>query len=318
MYDIFHHQKLALDPVRTNAYLEGLKRAVKAGSVVVDLGTGMGIWALVACQLGARKVYAIEFSQISQLARQLAAENGLAERIEVIQALSTQVQIPEKADVIVYEIHGQQPMVGGSLRSIIDARDRFLAPGGTMLPSVERLWAAVVHAPEAIAKYVGGWQGDDNGFTMKSAVPFAADWMYKHPLPPEALLTGPLMYFTLDYHTLSSPDVVAELSFTAKREGMGHGLQLWFDSDFGGGVKFSTGPGEPEIIFGRTFIPWRTPVVLAAGDRIVIALAFHLMTDFYVWKIDTRIMSAESGAIKAEFHQSSLKHQAPMFPSTAR
>jgi len=82
------------DTVRTGAYAEALRRAVKAGSVVLDIGTGTGIWALLACKFGARRVYAAEPGDAIHVAREIAAANGWSDRIEFIQRLSTEVTLP--------------------------------------------------------------------------------------------------------------------------------------------------------------------------------------------------------------------------------
>ncbi len=59
-YDIYAFGGMIRDRVRTDAYAEALRRSVGPNSVVLDLGTGVGIWALLACRFGARKVYAVD------------------------------------------------------------------------------------------------------------------------------------------------------------------------------------------------------------------------------------------------------------------
>src|SRR5947209_410431 len=134
MYSLEAYGKMASDEIRTGAYLEALRRTLTTDSVVVDLGCGPGIFALYACRLGARKVYAIEPSESIQIARDLAEANGLSSRIEFIQDLSTNVTLPERADVIVADLRGVLPFYGASVSSMIDARERFLAPGVTLIP----------------------------------------------------------------------------------------------------------------------------------------------------------------------------------------
>ena len=147
MYGLYDYGGMIADQGRTRAYAESLKRLVTPASVVVDIGTGTGILALLAGRLGARKVYAIEPSDAIQFGRRVAAQNGLDGRVEFIQGLSTQVQLPEKADVIVSDIHGVLPAHQRSLFSIMDARDRFLGFRGCLIPRRETLWAALVAAP---------------------------------------------------------------------------------------------------------------------------------------------------------------------------
>ena len=148
MYPIDVYGGMIRDKDRTDVYRDALRAAVRPDSVVLDIGTGTGILALLACRFGARKVYAVEHEGIIQLARQAAAANGFADRIEFIQDMSTRINLTEKVDVIVSDLHGALPEYGSSLFSIIDARERFLSPGGCLIPSKDTMWAALASVPE--------------------------------------------------------------------------------------------------------------------------------------------------------------------------
>ena len=69
MYSLAGYGKMIADKVRMDAYSQALRRAVKPGSVVVDIGAGTGICAMLACRFGARKVYAIEPDDAIHVAR---------------------------------------------------------------------------------------------------------------------------------------------------------------------------------------------------------------------------------------------------------
>src|SRR5258708_39533220 len=114
MYSLEGYGKMASDRIRLQAYLAALARTVKNGSVVVDLGCGPGLFALHACRLGARKVYAIEPGETIQIARDLASSNGFEDRIEFIQALSREITLPERPNVIVADLRGILPFYGTS------------------------------------------------------------------------------------------------------------------------------------------------------------------------------------------------------------
>ena len=58
-YSIRDYGTMMADEVRTNAYAEALRRAVRPGDVVLDLGAGTGIFSLLACRFGARRVHAV-------------------------------------------------------------------------------------------------------------------------------------------------------------------------------------------------------------------------------------------------------------------
>ena len=61
--------------------------------------------------------------------------------------------------------------------------------------------------------------------------------------------------------------VGAEVELTISRQGVGHGLAVWFDMETEQGVGFSNAPGETDLIYGRAFFPWSQPVALAEGDE---------------------------------------------------
>src|SRR5947207_10084620 len=127
MYSVSDYGAMISDHTRMAPYVEALRRYVRPDSVVVDIGTGTGIFALLACKFGARKVYAIEPNEAIQIARELAAANGYTETVEFIEDYSTRVNLPERADVVISDLRGVLPLSGRHLLDIIDARKRFLA-----------------------------------------------------------------------------------------------------------------------------------------------------------------------------------------------
>ena len=120
-YSILQYGQMVGDRTRVDGYFEALRNAIHPGSVVLDIGTGTGIFALLACRLGARKVYAIEPSDAISLARNIADANGCREKIDFLQEMSTKVTLPERADVIVSDLRGILPFCGRHISSIIDA-----------------------------------------------------------------------------------------------------------------------------------------------------------------------------------------------------
>ena len=97
MYSVADYGIMIADRVRMEAYMQALRSAVRPGGVVVDIGTGTGIFALLACRFGARRVYAIEPNDAIQVAREIARANGYAERIEFLQMLSTRAVLPRRS-----------------------------------------------------------------------------------------------------------------------------------------------------------------------------------------------------------------------------
>ena len=75
-----------MDTIRTNCYRTAIinNKFDFIDAVVVDVGAGSGILSLFAAQAGAKKVYAIEGSNMAENARILVKENGYENVIEVI------------------------------------------------------------------------------------------------------------------------------------------------------------------------------------------------------------------------------------------
>ncbi len=306
-YHILGYGEMIRDRVRMDAYAEALRRAVRPGCVALDVGTGTGIFALLACRLGARHVYAVEPDDAIHVARQIAAANGYSDRITFIQGLSSAVTLPEQADVIVSDLRGVLPLYKGHIPAIADARQRLLAPGGVLIPQRDTLWAAVVEAPEAYLPVVSPWEDGAYGFDMSAGRPIMANSWRKAPVTPAQFLVEPLPWATLDYTRIADPNVQGELTWTVVRPGTGHGLSVWFEAQLFAEVGFSTAPDQPPTIYGQAFFPWLQPVPLAPGDRVTVMLWARLVGDDYAWHWHTQVCPAgQAASPKAQFTQSTL------------
>src|SRR5690349_22020599 len=78
------HRTLLDDRVRTDAFASAIARVVRPGDVVLDLGSGTGVLAILACRAGARRVFAVEQGHIADVAAMLVKDNGCADRVEVL------------------------------------------------------------------------------------------------------------------------------------------------------------------------------------------------------------------------------------------
>jgi protein arginine N-methyltransferase 1 len=264
--------------------------------------------AVLACQLGAKRVYAIEPGEIIQVAREIASANQCADKIEFFEEISANVTIPVRADVIVSDLRGVLPFYSDHILSISDARRRFLAPGGTLIGREDRVWAAVIEAPERYSKIVNPWAGDLPGQNLSPAHRKVVNEIYKMHAAPEQLLTSPNLWVALDYTRIEDPDAQCDLEWTVTRDGTGHGIVVWFDADLAEGVGFSNRPGSDAMIYSSMFLPWQEPVHLVAGQTVRVQIQARLMEEDYFWRWVTQIGSAgKAGKIEAEFDQCVLQ-----------
>lgn len=312
MYNIADYGAMIADRVRMGAFVRSLRQAITPQSVVLDIGTGTGIFAFVACRFGARRVYAIEPSDAIQVAREIAAANGLSDRIEFIQGMSTDVDLPERADVVVSDIGGTLPWFQKHIPAIVDARRRLLAPGGTQIPEQDTTWVAIADVPDLYKRQTAPWKDNDFSLDMDAAHRIVVNTFIRGRITPEQLLTAVQRWATLDYRTVENPNVSARLQVLVTRPGTGHGLIAGFDRTVLNGERLSNAPDadaaiKPETIYGTVFFPWPAPVPLDSGDVIHLELDARLIGEEYIWSWKTKVQNqGPSGSVKASFNQSTF------------
>lgn len=305
MYSLGAYGSMIKDPIRAGSYAEALRRTVRKGSVVVDIGTGPGVFAVLACQLGASRVFAIEPAEIIQVAREVATINGCADKIEFYEEASSRVTLPVRADVIVSDLRGVLPLYQRHIPDIADARRRFCLPEGKMIPRRDTLWAAIIEAPKPYGETVDPWDQNSFGQDLSPARELAVNDVQKVYVGPGQLLSGHKLWTTLDYASVENPDFCGNLEWDVKRAGTGHGFIVWFDTDLAEGVGFSNAPWAPETVYGSLLFPWTQPAPLVAGQTVCVELAAKLVEDDYLWRWSTRIQPVGgSSAFPSHFEQS--------------
>lgn len=161
----YHQKQMLADHNRMAAYHSAIlgNQDVFRDKVVMDIGTGSGILAVWAAQAGARKVYAIEYTDMAKHAEKVMKANHVDHIVTVIQSAVEDVVLPIEADglevqssdgdsssercvdIIVSEWMGYVLLRESMLDSVIRARDRFLKRStGLMFPSHCTMFCAPV------------------------------------------------------------------------------------------------------------------------------------------------------------------------------
>jgi protein arginine N-methyltransferase 1 len=304
-YGLSDYGGMIADRVRMSAFSNALENVVTADSVVLDIGTGTGIFALIACRLGARRVFAIEPDPVIDVARETARANGFEGRIEFIQSISTAVTLPERASVLVCDIRGVLPFHRSIVPTIADARDRLLTSDASFIPCVDKVLAAPVAAPEFYAKRLERWDSAPYELDLGAARALAVNEWSRAELASDTLIAQPALLATLDYRSIRDPNVTAEASWTAARSAAMHGFAVWFDSDLGAGISLSNAPGQPRTIYGQAFFPLAQAAAVAEGDGISLRFSASLVGGEYLFAWETRVVDA-GGMKKDHFKQSTL------------
>ncbi|KAG4180413.1 hypothetical protein ERO13_A10G164200v2 [Gossypium hirsutum] len=281
---LLHQQNMLQDYVRTGTYYAAVieNRVDFTGRVVVDVGAGSGILSLFAAQAGAKHVYAVEASEMAEYARKLIAGNrALAQRITVIKGKVEEVELAEKADILISEPMGTLLVNERMLESYIIARDRFLVPNAKMFPSIGRIHMAPFsdeYLFVEIANKALFWQQQNYyGVDLTPLYGSAFQGYFSQPVvdafDPRLLVSPPLCH-VIDFNEIKEEDLFEidiPLKFIASVGTRVHGLACWFDVLFNGSAVqrwLTTAPGAPTTHWYQIRCVLSQPIYVMAGQEI--------------------------------------------------
>ena len=308
MYNFPLYGDLIADAARTRPYVEALRRAVTPDSVVLDLGAGAtAFFAMLACRFGARRVFAVEVDDAIQVALETARVNGFEGRIEFVHGRSSEVSLPEPVDIVISDLHGLLPLNDDAIPTLVDVRQRLLAPGGVFIPARETLWVAGVDAPNLSDTHVDSWRAEPYELDLGPARDIMLNRVSRDLARPDQVRLEPQRWTTLDYATVTDPNVRGRFAWVAGEATTIHGWCVWFDAELGDGIELSNRPGAPETVFGNGFLPLSRSVSLERGDHVTVDLRAELVTGAYVWRWNTTVRGGSADSVpKASFRQSTL------------
>ncbi len=273
MYAEFEvHRTMIRDRVRTEAFRRAIDAVVRPGDVVLDVGAGSGILSVFAARAGAAHVYAVEQTSVAVLAQQLAAANGVEEIVHVIHGDILDVEPPERVEVIVSEWLGGFGIDEGMLGAVTAARDRWLKPGGVMIPRSVTAWAALVH-DRYLGDMVSFLRNNPYGLRLDDLVEKTVNEIlysgtFRH-LTASDMRSEPSRLWTTDTDLIPLEQAQAaheaETRLQVREPGTANALALWFSAELAPGISLSVGPGDPPTHWGMTTAPLNSPVQLTPG-----------------------------------------------------
>ncbi|KAH9290538.1 hypothetical protein KI387_034655, partial [Taxus chinensis] len=171
-------------------------------------------------------------------AREIVKANNMSDKITVIIGKIEEVDIDEEVDVIISEWMGYMLLYESMLSSVISARDRWLKPGGLILPSHARLYLAPITHPERYSDSIDFWNAV-YGIDMSPMLPLAKQCAFEEPLVEiitgENVLTWPTVVKDINCNTVTVQElelVTANFSVASMMNASLHGFALWFDVRF--------------------------------------------------------------------------------------
>lgn len=247
------HAKMLFDLERTIPLLKAIQKKVRPGDVVVDLGCGLGVLSLAAVRSGAKRVYAIDVDgEAIDFGRRQAKKLGVEKKIVWLNDHSFNIDLAEKADLLIQETIGPLAFDENFLPTLIDAKKRLLKKNGKIIP-------------EGVCLY--GMPIDPR----------------KKPLYQPTLLTH------IKTKSTTRSSIQIERRWKVK-EKLG-GIFLWPKIIWAKGLETDASPLQKQTHWGQTFLPYgaRHPVLKKQGVRLTLRIQSHPQNPLYNTQIEWQI-----------------------------
>lgn len=247
------HALMVSDKYRLNQFSRAIKKQIKPGDIVADIGTGTGLLAFLCLKAGAKRVHAIESSSSIRWAKSVAKANGFDGRMVFHHNNSMKVDLGEKVNLIISELIGHVGFEEGIAGCLVDARKRFLAPGGRVIPLSLQLCSSLVTETDCYQKYIDCWTNID-GIDFSALKSDAIQSVYIARIDEQKIVSEPSVIAHIDFENQIKPVFKTKHVFKASRASIVTGLALWFKSDLADGIMLSSMPGI-ETHWQQCFIP---------------------------------------------------------------
>ncbi|XP_075996055.1 protein arginine N-methyltransferase 8-B isoform X2 [Genypterus blacodes] len=274
------HEEMLKDEVRTLTYRNSMchNKHVFKDKIVLDVGSGTGILSMFAAKAGAKHVYGIECSSISEYSERIIKSNQLDSVITIFNGKVEEVELPvEKVDIIISEWMGYCLFYESMLNTVIFARDKWLKEGGLMFPDRASLYVVAIEDRQYKDFKIHWWE-NVYGFDMTCIRNVAMKEPLVDVVDNKQVVTNSCLVKEVDIYTVKPED----LSFTStfclqiQRNDYIHALVTYFNIEFTKCHKktgFSTAPDAPYTHWKQTVFYLEDYLTVRRGEEITGSLA---------------------------------------------
>lgn len=266
------HFPMMNDTVRNDAYEKALKSALKNGAVVLDIGSGSGLLAMMAARHGATKVTTCEqVSMVAEKAKVIIKRNGFENQIQVINKLSSNlvegIDFSERADILVTEIFDNGLLGENALLAIKHARENLLKPNAQLIPSGARVYAMCIesseiyknHRVETISNF------DLSPFNQFSSYDYTGYHLKKTDYKA---LSATASIFAFDFRK-DHENKSVQIEFEVIESGLSHAVVFWYELQLDEDTIISTAPHLPKLSCWKQAVQlFPKPLKLIKGEKL--------------------------------------------------
>jgi protein arginine N-methyltransferase 7 len=234
------------DVRRNRAYRDALRTAVERAPVTLalDIGAGTGLLSMLAAEAGVRQVIGCErLPAIAAVGRDTLRANGHDGRVALIakdwRALQVPDDLPERADLAVFELFDCSLIGEGILHALAHARTYLLSADARYVPAGARLRAMIVE------------------YRLDRPLGIDANLLNPYLASPEFVnvdsrtldyrpLTDAFDLFAFDFATAGPEPGEAHVDPIAIADGIAGAVLFWFDLRLDDDIGLSNAPdGDP-------------------------------------------------------------------------
>lgn len=267
------HRKMLADTVRNDAFYRALQKVIVSGeTTVADIGSGTGLLSFLACKLGAKECYLFESGDVFRVGKHLAEANEMS-GLHFVHKHSSQVKSPPRVDVVVSETLGNYALEEHLLENMEDARERFLKPGGTLIPGKLTEYIAPV-VTDRLTREIDTWGSVGYGLDLTLLRDMTFHNVYVRTVKSEDLLAGDgavQVFDAIDFSVPSESQRTLSAKWKISDARTIHGFALWWEAELAPGVILSTSPSSPLTHWEQVYLPLLVPLIAEAGDALLLS-----------------------------------------------
>lgn len=280
----FHRSMLA-DAPRNQAYESAIRASVRPGDLVLDIGAGSGLLAMMAAKAGAGRVVACEADpMLAATAREIVGRNGYGDVVEILAERSTKLEpagaLAGGADLIVSEVFSHDLLDEGAIETLNHAMKRLAGPGARIIPASASIQVALAEYRGEILPPLRDVAGFDISLFDRHAPRAMAVPLKSRNL---RLRSAARPLFDFDFTRGEAPVERRRKLALESRGGPVNGIVQWIRLQLTDEIAFENSPGP-----GRwshwpcVFYPFESPLETARGDEVPVE-GWHDEVRLRIW-----------------------------------
>jgi tetratricopeptide (TPR) repeat protein len=282
------HFAMLNDRTRNDAFERAIAKATRGRRLVLDIGTGSGLLAMMAARAGAERVVACEANTpLAQVAARIIARNGYADRITVVAKRSTQLAVgqdlPEPADLLISEILDAGLLGESVIRTFRHACTSLITPNAAIIPAAATVYGVLIECPEL--RRVNPIR-EINGFDLSDFDIFrnpVAHGQIALAHEPHRKLSAAFEIARFDFRHLPNEAKARPLTMAATADGTVQAVAFWFDLRLDDDITLSSGPDghTRHWLQALTFLDRDRPV--RQGETLHLTVGHNDSHFFFGW-----------------------------------